>query len=130
MTSTPTTRFLKGAGQAGALLIATILLFQVVCAFTRTESATVAATPRAEKVVRTLPLELGEGDERDTKIRFRGDIERTLLAGTRVEILKNQEAPGAPQPQPGVTWKRVRVTSSDAAGSIGYVPSYQIQAAR
>lgn len=79
-----------------------------------------------EPAIRTLPLELGEGDSRDghaVVTDARGGSPTTLMYGTRVERLEERiDGPrGA---------ARVRILSGPREGMIGWVPKYQIQAAR
>lgn len=85
-----------------------------------------------ERVARTLPLELGEGDDRSLKIPAwpaDGSPKLDLPAGTRIEKLDDLGNPPSGMPKPGTPW-RVRVTEGPHKGLVAYVLSYQTQAAR
>jgi hypothetical protein len=100
-------------------------------------SATTPNPTSTERVVRTLPLELGEGDDRSVRVAVwpaDGGAALELPAGTRIEKL--EELPGAARPPlpdggvPARAFWRCRVTEGPHKDLVFYVRSYQTQAAR
>jgi hypothetical protein len=81
-----------------------------------------------ESVIRTIPLELGDGDERGpaaTLYPADGGNPVSVHYGTRVERLRDPQGSEAPR---GMA--RVRVLSADHARLVGHVKTYLVQAAR
>lgn len=91
-----------------------------------------------EDVASTLPLELGEGDDRTRTAAvwpIDGSPEQALPAGTRIELLKDRPSHVLPPLAPACTTgikclQRIRVTEGPNSGLIAYVRSFQTQRAR
>lgn len=129
----------------GGLLFAGVLLAALLScgAFaavisSRAEALKSEPVTDSETPVPTLALELGEGDARGVAIPFwtvPEGAKTDVVSGTRIERLREKPSHVRPSSVPRCEHNpgcmaRVRITSGEYAGAVGYVHSYQVQAAR
>lgn len=91
------------------------------------------ATPTPEVPVTSLPLELGEGDDRTRTFQVwpaDGSNAIDLPAGTRIERVREMSWHTRPATVPEKSRWRIRVLSGEKQGLVAYVHGYETQAAR